>query len=438
MKLPFIILLIILSASLLSCRNDSKRITRQADYERFMQLSADDTMISQLNLNADIAFWKLRLDKNPRDVVAKISLGSLYSRRFKVSGDINDIHVSDRFLEDANTLFKFNTSSIYRSLASNSVTQHKFHKAKIYLDSALTMGDDRFITLLMQFDVAIELGDLSMAEESLNQIGDKNSFDYLIRQAKLLDHRGDLEKAIEKMEAAARKAEVSKKDIFYLWAKSNLGDMYGHANRYNDAYQSYLEVLERDPDYLYALKGIAWLAFSHDKNMDEAKRILSYLSGLHHVPDYDLMLSEIAAFENDQEKERQLVDQYLSKVSDKRYGDMYNKYIFHLLIDQKNSVEKAIELAQREVANRPTPQSYDLLSWGYFTRGDNEQALKIARAYVENRNHEPEALFHLGIIYAHAGNFKKAKYFLEQAESSSFELGPNLAKEVKTALKKIS
>ena len=425
-------------ALLASCKNDLKKITRRPDYENYMQQSPKDTMISLTKLNKDIVFWNSRLDKNLGDAVAKVSLGNLYSRRFKFSGDIDDIHLSDSFLLDANRLFKNSTSSIYKSLAANCVTQHKFQSAKKYLDTALAMGDDRHLTQLMQCDVAIELGDLSLAEESLRQLADKNGFDYLIREAKLLDHRGDLEKAIVTMEAATLKAEISKKDMLFLWAKSNLGDMYGHANRFEDAYKCYLDVLEKDPEYIYALKGIAWLAFSHDKNIPEARRILNYLSDLHRIPDYDLLLSEIAAYENDHKKENQLIDQYLAGVSDKRYGEMYNKYIFYLLVEQKDKIDDAIELAKREVENRPTPQSYDLLSWAYLNKGDHEQALKIAKGFVENRNHEPEALYHLGMIYAKEGNIKKAKYFLEQASNSSFELGPNLAQKVMMALEKLS
>ena len=56
------------------------------------------------------------------------------------------------------------------------------------------------------------------------------------------------------MELARDKALASKKDGLILWVTSNLGDMYGHANRFKESYQCYLDVLEKKPDYLYALK----------------------------------------------------------------------------------------------------------------------------------------------------------------------------------------
>jgi len=412
-------------------------VTKVSDYDKYMRISSADSMRSLQRIKTDIDFWMQRLKKDPEDAVAKASLAGLYSTRFKTGGDINDIHTSDSLYLVANPLFKTNSSSLYRSLATNCITQHKFLQAQLYLDTALSMGDDLYFTHLMRCDVAMELGNLYLAEQALRHIADKNNFDYLIREARILDHKGDLDGAVKKMEAATQKAVESKKDVLFLWAKSNLADMYGHANRYKESYQCYLDVLEKKPDYLYALKGIAWLAFSHDKNTAEAKRIVNYLAALHPVPDYDLLLAEISAYENDISAAENLKARFISTVSDSRYGDMYNKYIFYLMMDESKDLTKALQIAQREVNNRSTPESYDLLAWAYYNIGRKEEAFKIAKNFVEDRNYEPDALYHLGVIYAHNGDLKKAKHFMREAESSAFELGPQLYAEVHAALRSI-
>ena len=412
-------------------------VTKASDYDKYMHISSTDSMRSLQRIKTDMDFWMQRLKKDPEDAVAKASLAGLYSVRFKTVGDISDIHTSDSLYLVANPLFKINSSSLYRSLATNCITQHKFLQAQLYLDTALSMGDDLYFTYLMRCDVAMELGDLYMAEQALKHIADKNSFDYLIREVKLLDHKGDLDVAVKKMESATQKAVESKKDVLFLWAKTNLADMYGHANRFRESYQCYLDVLEKSPEYLYALKGIAWLAFSHDKNTAEAKRILNYLTALHPVPDYDLLLAEIAAYENDGSAAKNLQTRFITTVSDSLYGDMYNKYIFYLMIDVDKDFGKALKIAQEEVNNRPTSQSYDLLAWAYYNMGRKEESFKIAKTFVEDRNYEPDALYHLGVIYAHNGDLKKAKHFIREAESSAFELGPQLYAEVLSALRSI-
>jgi tetratricopeptide (TPR) repeat protein len=430
-------IIVFIVSAFASCKNSIQTITKVSDYDKYMHIGSADSMRSLQRIKADMDFWMQRLKKNPEDVVAKVSLAGLYGARFKTVGDINDIHTSDSLYLVANPLFKINSSSLYRSLATNCITQHKFLQAQLYLDTALNMGDDLYLTYLMRCDVAMELGNLYMAEQALTHIADKNNFDYLIRKAKLLDHKGDLAGAVNKMESATQKAVESKKDVLFLWAKSNLADMYGHANRYKESYQCYLDVLAKKPDYLYALRGIAWLAFSHDKNTTEAKRIVNYLKTLHPVPDYDLLLAKIAAYENDRSGEEDLTARFVTAVSDCRYGDMYNKYIFYLMIDGNKDLAKALEIAQREVNNRPTSQSYDLLAWAYYNLGRKEEAVKIARSYVEDRNYEPDALYHLGVIYAHTGDLKKAKHYMQEAESSAFELGPQFYAQVHSSLRSI-
>jgi tetratricopeptide (TPR) repeat protein len=239
------------------------------------------------------------------------------------------------------------------------------------------------------------------------------------------------------MEHAKEKALASKKDALILWASSNLGDMYGHANRFREAYRCYLDVLQMEPDYLYALKGIAWLAFSHDKNTVDAKRILKYLSAVHPVPDYDIMLAEIAAYEKNNETKQELQNRFILKVSGTLYGDMYNKYVYGLMVEEWKDYDKALQIAEKEVTNRPTSQSYDLLAWAYFNMGNKDDALRIAKTYVENRTYEPDALYHLGRIYAETGNAKKARQYLALANESRFELGPDLAVRIGNELKGI-
>ena len=213
--------------------------------------------------------------------------------------------------------------------------------------------------------------------------------------------------------------------------------MYGHDNRFSDAYRAYLEVLNKEPENLYALKGIAWLAFSHDRNTNEAKHILKYLSALHPVPDYDLLLAEIEEYENNSYEKERFLERFTTKVNNPLYGDMYNKYVFYLFTDEIKNTGKALSIAEKEVSSRPTAQSFDLLAWAKYQTGKKEEAVQIMQSYVENKNFEPEALYHLGVIYAGIGNSRKAKNFLKQAQNSVFELGPVMEKQIKIELEKL-
>jgi tetratricopeptide (TPR) repeat protein len=426
--------LLIVSFLLFSCKQ--KQIVTENEITLLLQLN--ETKNSQLQLiETDIAFWNKRFEKTKDDLTARLKLGGLYNRRFQYTGNINDVHKSDSFYLTAHQLQKLFSSGTYRSLATNCITQHKFKEAALYLDSAYQLGDDKYITLLQQFDVAIELGNYLWASSILQQFKYKNTFEYYIRNAKLQDHLGNSKETISNMEKALAKAQESKNENILLWAQSNLADMYSHQNKITEAYALYKKVLETDPHYYHALKGIAWIAFSYDKNTVLAKEILQKLKSVHPVPDYDYLLAEIAASENNKTQKEIYTTSFLKAVSNPAYGDMYNKYVFSIQSDERNNYTNALRIAQTEVNNRPTPQSYDLLAWAYYKSGNMNEAIAIAEKQVVNKNFEPDAIYHLGILYKQTGNKKLARKYLKEAMESSFELGPLVTKEIKEELEQL-
>jgi tetratricopeptide (TPR) repeat protein len=429
-RIFYIITIALISISFLSC---DKKIVNQADYLKYLTEPGTPSPLSKID--EEIKFWNSRLKQTPDDIIARAKFAGLLTRRFSYSGNIREVLDADSLYKLVNALNRINSSGTYRSLAANCITRHQFQQAKLYIDSALQLGDDKYISILMQFDVAMELGNYQLARQSLRQLAGKSAFEYLIREAKYKDHaEGNLEEAIFLMEAALAKIKDGSNRDTYCWTKSNLGDMYGHANRFKDAYNCYLEVLAIDPAYYHCLKGIAWLAFSHDKNTSEAKKILTFLKQQHPVPDYDLLLAEIAQFENDSRAANRYISQYTEHTKNPLYGGMYNKYNFNLAADEFKDYKEALRIAESEIQNRPTPESYQQLAWVYFKKGDLQQALNIANARVDRHCFEPAVLYRIGIIYQAAGNKKKGMEYLEKASDSWFELGPAVAAKIDRAL----
>jgi tetratricopeptide (TPR) repeat protein len=112
---------------------------------------------------------------------------------------------------------------------------------------------------------------------------------------------------------------------------------------------------------------------------------------------------------------------------------MYNKYLALVEAEEFNPVQ-AVSIADQEIANRPTPQSYDLLAWAYYNQKDFEKALDISTRKVKDQTFEPDAIYHLGMIYLANGNRELAKEYLNQALESEFELGPSISRQIKAAL----
>jgi predicted Zn-dependent protease len=413
----------------------SKQTTHFNDYAKYLQEVTHSRLVG---IDEEIGYWQKRFVQTPDDIIARTKIASLLTQRFSYSANIAELHAADSLYQLVNQLNRINSSATYRSLAANAITQHRFKQAALYIDSALALGDDKYLSVLMEFDVALELGNTQKARKALNSLIDKQSFEYLIREAKYKDHaEGDLDGAIQLMEQAFALVENGNNIDTWLWAKSNLADMYGHANRFEESYAAYLEVLEREPEYYHALKGIAWLAFSRDNDYASAKKIVRFLKDVHPSPDYDLLLAEIAAAENDETGKLAHLRDFVTRVNNVMYGDMYNKYLFTLRANEFDDLPGALQLAEKEVANRPTGEAFSWLAYAYLKNGQKEMALKTARYYVENHSFEPDAMYYVGKIYQAAGNNKKARQYLEAAYESRYELGPSAAAEIAGALKKL-
>ena len=428
---------IILALSLFflcGCQTAQEKITNANDYAGFLSIRSDEKL---KKIDTELNFWKNRLKTNPHDLVARSKIASLLSKRFARTGDITEMHQADSIYQLVLPLNRNNSSATYRSLANVCISLHKFRKAQSYLDSATQLGDDKYLTLLMAFDVAMELGNYSQARKILQAFGKNRSFEVLIRQSKFKDHvEGKQDEAIMLMEEAYQKIKGQGDEEIELWTLSNLGDHFTHANRYKEAYHFYLEALRIDPGYYHALQGIGWLAYSKDRDLNNARRIFEYLLNHHLVPDYYLPLAQISAMQGMYKEADDYYTMFVNKSSGVLYGDMYNKYLFLLQCDKLKDYDYAMRIAEREVSIRPTPDSYDLLAWAYFKKGNTKQAVSISKMAVENRCFEPNALYHLGIINLSIDKIKARKY-LSQAGESSTELGPMISIEIEKALKSL-
>ena len=424
---PILFLMLLL---VVSCAKEKREaIASYSDYEKYITFSRS---VSPDSKSEEFKFWRGRVEKNKNDETSILKLAGLFAERFKASGQIEDIQASDSLYNHVLKNTPGGSVDIYHCLAMNAITQHKFRLANDYTKRALAMKDRLAATLLIQTDVCLELGDHAKATLLLNDFKNKNSFAYLIREAKVKDHEGKLDTAILLMEKASCRVKGNKG--LSQWALTNTADMYGHAGRVNEAYQTYLQVLKEHPDDDYALKGIAWIALSYDHNIADAKKIIEALASRKRMPEAYLMLAEIAAIEGDKAAEMKLLKKFTSMVSGADYKTMYHKYLANIEAEQFKNPEACISIAEQEILNRPTPQSYDLLAWGYYHKQDFEKALNIAKNKVEFQTFEPDAFYHLGMIYLASGNTTKARYYLKEASSSAFELGPSISKKVNTTL----
>jgi hypothetical protein len=150
--------IIIISLSILcifsACKNS--RIAHPSDYTVFL---SDDTRIekSLQKVNEEIDFWQQKLLADTGSYVNMLELASNHIKRFKVSGQVNDLHVADSFYARCISKIKNTQPEIYFSISQNAITQHRFQDAWRYLKLADSIGVNPYVIKFLKFDAAMEI-----------------------------------------------------------------------------------------------------------------------------------------------------------------------------------------------------------------------------------------------------------------------------------------
>jgi len=421
--------MIVTFALTIGCKSEQEtKITNPNEYAAFLDVT-DNKHLTKAE--AELNFWGKKLTSTPNQYPYYLKLASANSKLFKLTGNIDELKKAETNLLLANSKTNFNNAGYLRSLSRNYISQHRFKEALNLLLKAEKNGENLQQTKYMLIDVYLELGNLEKAEEYLSEVKNLKDFDYLIRLSKYNDHIGNLDNAIAYLENALSIAKTSKKESLIQWSYTNLADYYGHAGRIKDSYNAYLNALEINPNNSYAKKGIAWIVYSYERNPEEALNILETVTKENAAPDYHLLKAEILDFMgNIAEKENQ-INQYLSKVTNKKYGAMYAKYNVLLFAEDTNNTLEAVKIAEAEVKARPTAQSYDLLAWAHYKNGNKQEAIKITKSYVIGKTFEPEALLHSAYILKANDNLLAAKELKKELLKSVYELGPLTENDIK-------
>jgi len=147
-------------------------------------------------------------------------------------------------------------------------------------------------------------------------------------------------------------------------------------------------------------------------------------------PDYYLLKAEISEYLADQTQKEDNIKNYKEGVDNLNYGVMYNVHNAILLAEEYGQYDTAIALAEIEISNRPTPQSYDLKAYILYLKGEYKQALNLINAHVVDKTFEPVANLHIAQIYKANGLLDKMEVLKEELMDSDYELGPLTAVKV--------
>lgn len=427
MKTSHLLYFMIISFFTISCKDPNTMITEKIDYNQYLTIT-DNHKIAQLY--KEQALWHKKLDPDSSRIKPLGAIAVNYTQLFQATGTIDFLKKAEQSLKKSIEIAAINKEKYLLALSRNYISQHRFKEAKKIALAVYKTGNHRRESQMVLFDISMELGEYDEAELYLYDIEKENDYNFLIRWAKWNDYKGNLDNTIIHMEKAKEIAERSHNENLMLWSYTNLADYYGHAGRITDSYQHYLKALNIDPANAYALKGIAWIVYSYEDNPNEALRILSATAKNYTSPDQSLLMAEIAEYMKDHTSKDSYIKHYLEQVKNPDYGVMYHKYNTLLYAEEFGKYDVALTLAENEVSNRSTPESFDLLAYTLYLKGEYSKALEIVQTYIDGKTYEPEIMYHMARIYKANYKVDKVMSLKKELQESSYELGPVINSEI--------
>ncbi|WP_282079471.1 tetratricopeptide repeat protein [Aquimarina algiphila] len=426
MKIINLICVLIMGTIIISCQKSENTVTNSKDYVAYLQKKENQVQKDAL---VQLKFWNAKIKKDSMQISAMGKAAQVYSNLFQTTGNIKYLKQAEQILTKSVEIAAIKKEGYLLALARNYISQHRFREAKTAAEGAYMLNPNKASKMVL-FDIYMELGEYDKSKKHLEGIVDQSDYNFLIRLAKWNDYQGNLDATIRNMEKAKTIAESSKKEGLMLWSYTNLADYYGHAGRIRDSYEHYLKALQIDPSNSYAKKGIAWIVYSYEYNPEEALKIIEAIAETHQSPDYFLLKAEIAEYQGNKEDKEQNLKAYFEAINDQRYGDMYNTYTALLLAEEYQEYDIALQIAEKEISNRPTPQSYILKANILNLIGNHEQALKIAKEYVVDKTFEPEANYQVAQIYKANKLLDEINPIKKELIESNYELGPVLSQKI--------
>jgi hypothetical protein len=339
---------------------------------------------------------------------------------------------ADSLFKKSNEANREKEPGILRTLASFAILQHRFPQADSFFKKAIRIEGPTLPNTFLDFDISFERGQYQHSKNLLHTLRTYNPFGYLFRRSKFEHYDGSLDSAISCMLQAAEKA--GNNNSLRQVALSNAADLYIHKGKLAEAYKLYTESLKIDAADFHSIMGIGWIALVHDKNDTLAEKIFRFVQTQNHAPDALLKLEQLAEARNDKATQKKWADEFVAQAAQPVYGLMYSKYLIDLYTGILNEPAKAVVLAEKEIINRPTPQTYAWYVWALFSNNEKEKAFSIFKNTVSGKPLEGPELYYMGKMMQDMDKGYNAQQFFKAAYKNRYDLSPAKQKDLEKNL----
>lgn len=373
-------------------------------------------------LNRLIGEFDRRVTVDPGDLLSMRELVAQLSLRFRLTGDLDDIHRAEVLARELMQKQSHDVSHV-AELANILLTQHRFREAWELIEP-ISAGPGSPVTSI-RFDILFERGDYDEAAKLLKFM-DPESYAGATRYALWYDFSGDSEKATRFFQAAyARALKGALNPVSRSSAAATLATLYlhrgdvGHAREYYDAAEAHLSNSAR--------QGMAWLAYKNGR-IEEAMDHYRWL--VHRSEVYAHVLPMMA----DMETERG--DVVAANALRHRFETIAQSHprllnLYHVLEIAEREPERALQWVRAELVERRSREVFDAAAWASYHAGRMEDAIRYSDSSTVVGEPTPVIHYHRGMILMQAGRRDEAMGHLNKALEGEIELQNSIIERIR-------
>jgi len=355
------------------------------------------------------------IEKNPKDFEAYNALALALSRRARETSDVKFYALAEETLQKSFEIApdNFDGQRIHVWLL---LGKHEFAAA---LDAAKKlnqkMPDDVMLYGFLD-DANVELGNYKDAETAAQWMLDlkPGNIPGLTRAAYLRELYGDIEGSLELMNMAYQSTPPGEVEDG-AWIVTQMAHLNLAIGKIDESERLSQQALAMFPGYHYALGNLA-KARIQQKRYDEAVELLTqrYQAAPHAENLYDLAQAlQLAGMTDDANKAFAEFEQ--KSLLETNRGDNSNHELIFYYADYAKQPEKALEVAQREIARRHDVFTLDSYAWALYENGQYGEARKQIEIALAVGVRDAKMFRHAGEIALKSGDRAAAEHYLRES-----------------------
>jgi tetratricopeptide (TPR) repeat protein len=367
-------------------------------------------------IDREIEQQQALIRRGPSSPVALEKLGWLYVKKARLSFDAGFYKLAEQCaacLEAQDS--KGAESLLLRAHALQSL--HHFREAETAARELVNLRQRPFDYGVLG-DILIDQGKVREGAAAYQKMVDlRPDLQSYARAAHVRWLTGDLNGAIELMQLATSAASPNDPEAA-AWAFTRLALYQLQRGATNAALESCDAALSLQNDYAPAMLARGRTLLAMNRAADAVVE-LHRAARLNPLPEYQWTLAEALNLTGDRDQAAKIESLLAGAATeDPRTLSLY-------LATRRHDVERAVALAQQELANRGDVFTLDALAWALAAAGRPTEAQRFINQALSERTIDSRLYLHAGIIAALNNDNSQARRFLDQAAAMQQMLLPS-------------